>query len=178
MPSEMDLYMTDYDVTQHDEYSAKILIDTAQPVHSFPSHKKPRENAWCRNRAHKKAMVRRFLSRNPSMNLSDKGGTQASPGIYVVTYYDEEPGSHHKPNLSYNLNPCEYLFLSFRGDIRKYHGRIVYSRRGSYCLMNKEYEIPTLTNRRIRRLPIKEDDRTLCPSYYKKLLSPQKDPGW
>jgi len=68
------------------------------------------------------------------------------------------------------------VFLSLRGDLRKFHGA-AFPIRSSYALGPKDKDAAKITNRRIRRHALDED---MCRSYsyYKKLYGPLIDEIW
>ena len=111
-------------------------------------------------------MVRRFLSINPDMDYSKRHGTRCSPTIYLCfpSYND---GDFYDPKMTYSFNPYTRVFLSLRGDLRKYHGA-AFPIRGSYALGPKDKNAAKITNRWIRRQALDED---MCRSYsyYEKL---------
>ena len=134
-----------------------------------------RDCAWVRNRNNKKKLIRRFLSINPSMDYSKLSGIRCKSAIYMCfpEYYE---GKFYDPKMEYNFNPYNKVFLSPRGDIRKYHGEVS-PWRGSFALGRKEKGVSQITNRRIRQL----NDFDELPSNYsdcKKLYGPPVDDLW
>lgn len=131
--------------------------------------------SWVKKREYKKKLVRRFLSINPDMDYSKRHGMRCSPAIYLCfpTYND---GDFYDPKMTYSFNPYTRVFLSLRGDLRKYHGA-AFPIRSSYALGPKDKDAAKITNRRIRRHALDED---MCRSYsyYKKLYGPLIDEIW
>lgn len=161
------------------EYLEKMTIDYAAADGKNVVQKRRSESihacAWVRNRNHKKKLIRRFLSINPDMDYSKLSGTRCEPAIYLC-FPEFNDGKFFDPKMEYNFNPYSRVFLSPRGDIRKYHGEVSPCR-GSFALGRKEKEVSRITNRRIRHLNA-SDELPTSHSYCKKLYGPLKDDLW
>lgn len=166
------------DVERNPEFLAKAMMDEdAEPrIPTRKSHStRERGNAWTRERAHKKKMVRQFLSMNPAMDYSHLYGMRCAEGIYIHWPHISD-GEYFDSKTTYCINPYTKIFLSSRGDLRRYRGNISYLRTGSFTLANKDKNVPRLTNKRIRKIPI--DDGIASFSYYKKAFGPRIDDLW
>lgn len=78
--------------------------------------------------------------------------------------------------MTYSFNPYTRVFLSLRGDLRKYHGA-AFPSRSSYALRPKDKDAAKITNRRIRRHSLDEDMSSRY-SYCKKYYGPLIDEIW
>lgn len=161
-------------------YHEKLAIDAIiEPVRNvMPANRQAFRRvdcSWVKKREYKKKLVCRFLSINPDMDYSKRYGTRCSPAIYLCfpTYND---GDFYDPKMTYSFNPYTRVFLSLRGDLRKYHGA-AFPIRGSYALGPKDKDAAKITNRRIRRHAL-DEDMSRSYSYYKKLYSPLIDEIW
>lgn len=174
MPGALD------DFESHPAYLEKLAVDADFEVTKeviSPSEKTTDRSvcSWVKNRKHKKKMVRRFLTINPDMDYSKLYGMRCSPAIYLCfpSYND---GNYYDPKMTYSFNPYTRVFLSLRGDLRKYHGA-AFPIRGSYALGAKDRDAAKITNRRIRRHAL--DEETVGSySYCKKLYGPLIDEIW
>lgn len=161
------------------EYLIKISIDREDDEKIVKKYipkraAKRTTNSWIEKRNHKKHMVRLFLTVNSAMDYSRICGTGCGTGIHICTPGIID-GESFDPKTSYAFNLYSHIFLSPRGDLRKYHGDI-FPIRSSYALGNKDKDIPKLTNRRIRYSD--NTDSTVRYSYYKKLYAPLVDTIW
>ncbi|MDO5435543.1 MAG: hypothetical protein Q4G19_04160 [Clostridia bacterium] len=137
-----------------------------------------RDSARIRNRAYRNRLRRRFLSMNPAMKTGRTKGMSCVEAIYAF-YPEYTENGFFDPRLDYVFNPYEKLYISRRGDIRKYHGNVSYDHRyGVFSLAKKDAYVTRLTNRRIRRESIGEGSRPVKLSYYKKLYGPIVDDLW
>lgn len=157
-------------------YLEKVALDTDDnptiKVVSFNRTEADQpSSSWIKKRKYKKKLVRRFLSVNPDMDYSQSHGTRCNPALYCY-YLSCNDGDAYDPKMSYNLNPYTRVFLSVRGDLRKYHGS-VYPMRSCYALERKDKSTARMTNRRIRYHALDEETISGCSySYYKKLFGP------
>lgn len=174
MPGALDGFEND------PAYLDKAVIDdkAEQNPAITISHGKIRSTcAWIEKRNYKKKMVRRFLSINPDMDYSKLGGTRCSPAIYLC-FPDYNDGDFYDPKMIYNFNPHSRIFLSPRGDLRKYHGAVSVSPcRGSYALGHKDKAVSKITNRCLRHLAT-DEEVPRSYSYCKKLYGPMIDDLW
>ena len=117
------------------------------------------KNKWQRKKDYKDKLKRRFLSINPGMDIQGLRGCTATRADVLLTHSDDREIS---------FNPYVNLFVSKRGDIRKYHGKIRIKSRYYYetCGYEDRYGI-RLVQRRIRRELINEDT-SLSMSYLRK----------
>ena len=100
-----------------------------------PEHRSTRcLNSWARKRAYKKKLVRQFLSINPAMDFSKFGGTGRGSAIYCW-FAGYENGEFYDPRMEYCFNPYYSVYLSRRGDLRKFAGQNSYCR-GGYTLFH------------------------------------------
>lgn len=174
MPSALD------DFESHLAYLEKLAVDANAEVITdvIPASEKTTNHSdcsWVKKRKHKKKMVRRFLTINPDMDYSKLCGMRCSPAIYLCfPSYNE--GEYYDPKMTYSFNPYTRVFLSLRGDLRKYHG-VAFPIRGSYALGSKDKDAAKITNRRIRRHAL-DEDMSSSYSYCKKLYGPLIDEIW
>lgn len=172
MPGALD------DLESNVAYLEKMAVDVEVEQESSGTLNKAcfkRVNSWVRKRNYKKKMIRRFLSINPDMDYSKFCGTSCSPAIYLcIPSFND--GDYYDPKMTYNFNPYEKIFLSPRGDLRKYHGA-VYPVRGSYALGHKDKDNAKITNRRIRHQEI-DEEMINNHSYNKKVYGPLVDRIW
>lgn len=174
MPGALD------DFESHPAYLEKLAVDANAEVTTdvIPASEKTTDHSdcsWVKKREHKKKMVRRFLTINPDMDYSKLCGMRCSPAIYLCfpSYND---GDYYDPKMTYSFNPYTRVFLSLRGDLRKYHGA-AFPIRGSYALGSKDKDAAKITNRRIRRHAL-DEDMSSSYSYCKKLYGPLIDEIW
>lgn len=125
---------------------------------------------WCRNRVHRKKLIRRFLTQNPALQIAEMPGTAANRGIYVRFFKEQQ----FNPRHHYNINLHEKLYISPRGDIRVCKPRIVHH--GGCKLYglfaNDIPDAKKYTNRCMRNKIIQADERApSAPAYYKKEYS-------
>ena len=172
-----DMFDALNDIENNPLYKEKVSMDLAMEA-STPTRNGRRTNktcAWVKKRNYKKKMVRRFLSANPDMDFSAFRGTNCSSGIYL-RYFDYNNGDYYDPKMVYSFNIYTRVFLSPRGDLRKYRGDI-FPIRMSYALGARNKELSMVTNRRIRHQPIDEETSNNY-AYCKKLYSPYIDEIW
>lgn len=131
--------------------------------------------SWIRKRRYQKKMIRQFLSINPDMDYSKFFGTRCRPAIYCCFPTYQEDG-FFDPRMYYDFNHYTKVFLSPRGDLRKYHGDI-FPIRSSYALGPKDRDAAIITNRRIRHQIIDEESIN-CYSYLKKHYGALIDEIW
>ena len=129
-----------------------------------------RENAWCRKRAYKKKLVRRFLSVNPALDITKLAGAKPTPGVYIAYPYVDESGKFYDWKHEYSFNPYEKIYLSARGDFRKYHGIVYDCWNGNYSLARKGKRKVKQANRRIRYRCVDEEGYSEKYSFYKKKI--------
>ena len=174
MPGALD------DFESHPAYLEKLSVDvdvemTTDVISTGEKTKSLRVCSWIRKRKHKKKMVRRFLTINTDMDYSKLYGMRCSPAIYLCfPSYNE--GNYYDPKMTYSFNPYTRVFLSFRGDLRKYHGA-AFPIRSSYALGPKDRDVAKITNRRIRRYAL-DEETVRSYSYCKKLYEPLIDEIW
>ena len=117
-----------------------------------------RDCSWIRNRKHKKKLISRFLSLNPTMDYTHFYGCRPEEGWYFCTDSKGE----------YDINPFSHVYLSQRGDIRVLHGTILSFDKAFFLSSRKEIKTRArATNRKIRHAKINED-MSLQYSFYKK----------
>lgn len=174
MPGALD------DFERHPAYLEKLAVDAdAETVKKGKSvnvkSTDRRVCSWVKKREYKKKLVRRFLTINPDMDYSKLYGMRCSPAIYLCfPSYNE--GDYYDPKMTYSFNPYTRVFLSLRGDLRKYHGA-AFPVRSSYALGPKDRDAAKITNRRIRHHALDEE----TPRNYsccKKLYGPLIDEIW
>lgn len=151
--------MTDDDASVHTDISGQ-------------KHSRPRRNcSWIRKRKYKKKLIRRFLSTNPSLDYSKMNGFRYGSGIYLRSgYYDN--GIYEDPKMFYSFNPYTKVYLSPRGDLRKYCGDVFRSG-SSFALGYRDKNIAVITKRRIRRRRLDETshgDYTYCRKTYSPII--------
>ena len=159
-------------------YLEKLAIDAdAEPGRqTAPGRKAPRRAcSWVRKRRFKKKMVRRFLSINPDLDYSGLCGTDCRPGIWLRIPSYEDDG-FYDPRMIYLFNTYTKVFLSPRGDLRKYHGD-VFPDGSSYALGRKDKDAAKITNRRIRR-HANDAEPVGSYSFCRKLYGPLIDEVW
>ena len=171
MPGALD------DFESHPAYLEKLTVDayaeTAKKGKSVNVKSTDRRVcSWVKKREYKKKLVRRFLTINPDMDYSKLYGMRCSPAIYLCfPSYNE--GDYYDPKMTYSFNPYTRVFLSLRGDLRKYHGA-AFPIRSSYALGPKDRDAAKITNRRIRRHAL-DEETPRSYSYCKKLYGPLID---
>ena len=121
--------------------------------------RKQEKNKWQRKKDYKDKLKRKFLSINPGMDTGSLEGCTSTRADIMVTHSDDRKIS---------FNPYAKLFISKRGVIRKYQGKIRIKSRYYYetCGYEKRYGM-RLVQRRIRRELINEDT-SLSMSFLKK----------
>ena len=164
MPGALD------DLEHNPAYLEKMAIDAdAEPIENVKSSSKRAVNrdncSWVKKRKYKKKMVRRFLTINPDMDYSKLYGMRCSSAIYLCLpeYHN---GDFYDPKMTYSFNPYTRVFLSLRGDLRKYRGA-AFPVRGSYALGSKDKDAARITNRRIRRHALDDEMSSSSYSYCK-----------
>ena len=142
-------------------YLEKMMMDDEMVCDDEPKIvcSRTRECARNRNRKHKKKLIRRFLSRKPTMDLTKLYGCRADSGWYVAMDINDD----------YDINPITHVYLSRRGDVRVLHGAIPMHRKRVFQLSTRKEikDIAKTTNRKIRHAKINEDT-PLQYSFYKK----------
>lgn len=161
-------------------YLEKLAIDAeAELAKNVTTAGKRKSNrsycSWVKKRNYKKKMVRRFLTINPDMDYSKVEGMRCTPVIWIRHFYYND-GDYYDPKMTYSINPYTRVFLSLRGDLRKYHGLVSYSHY-SIALGPKEKDTAKITNRRIRHHALDEEASSNY-SYCKKLYGPLVDQTW
>ena len=166
------------DFASNPSYVEKIAVDNEMRCEPRDSKKRNtirKSCAWIEKRNHKKRIVRRFLSMNPSMDYSTLKDVSCQPAIYI-NFPEFSEGKFYNPRMEYCFNPYNKIYLSRRGDLRKYHGAISYYH-GGYALGHKSKDDSKITNRRIRHVDNIED----IPSQHsccKKLYGPMIEDLW
>ena len=168
---EMELALLE--MASHPEFIDKKLfdeLDANELVDSIHQNSHRRLNGWYRKRMYRKKLVRRFLSCNPDLVISDIPGTRMRNAVVICDFKDEP----FNPRHDYRINLYEKLYISPAGDIRLCKKRLVHH--GSYNLFgifsNDIPDAKKYTNRRIRSKAIRmEDSIPSSPAYYKKQYS-------
>lgn len=162
------------DFESHPAYLEKLAVDADIEVttDAIPSSEKKTDRSdcsWVKKRKHKKKMVRHFLTINPDMDYSKLYRMRCSPAIYLYSpsYND---GNYYDSKMTYCFNPYTRIFLSLRGDLRKYHGS-AFSIRSGYALESKDKDAAKITSRRIRQHAL-DEETARSYSYFKKLYGP------
>ena len=121
--------------------------------------RKQEKNKWQRKKDYKDKLKRKFLSINPGMDTGSLEGCTGARADVLITHSDDR-------NISFN--PYAKLYISKRGVIKKYQGKIRIKSRYYYetCGHEKRYGM-RLVQRRIRRELINEDT-SLSMSFLKK----------
>ena len=161
------------------EFLEKMAIDDFEEkppqkeVHSKKHSMKKRECSWVRKREYKKKLVRRFLTINPDMVFSGKDGNYYCSAWIICSpaYYE---GGFFDPKVDYSFNRYTHVYLSPRGDIRKWNGAVYDVWNGCYFIDNSERWAWRAFNRKIRYQPITEETNYTYP-YYKKMYFPLSD---
>ena len=174
MPGALD------DFESHPAYLEKLAIDAVAEVTTdvIPAGEKKKARSvcsWVKKRKYKKKLIRRFLTINPDMDYTKLRGMRCSPAIYLC-FPDYNNGDFYDPKMTYSFNPYTRVFLSLRGDLRKYHGA-AFPSRSSYALGPKDKDAAKITNRRIRRHSL-DEDMSSSYSYCKKHYGPLIDEIW
>lgn len=131
--------------------------------------KKVRDNGRVMKSRYKKKLRRRFLSMDPSLDYSKLEGTNCHPGVDASIWVWKD--SETMDSMIYNLNPYSKTFMSKRGDIRVYRGKIE-ALHGNHYNMNCKYRcVKKLKNSRIRHMKVDEDGG-LSYAYAKKECTP------
>lgn len=159
------------------EFQQKLELDGSEIRRDSRKKKnkaRQKDNSWAKKHNHKGKMRRRFLPMNPAMDMKQLPGMKCSQAIYTnfMPFYE---GKFHDARMEYCINPYERIFLSQRGDLRVYHGIISCHRSNCFSLANKDTYVARLTNRRLRRERISDDEASAHSSYYRKRYSPLVD---
>lgn len=131
--------------------------------------KKARENSWIKKHKYRRMLKKRFLSVKPNMNLDECYPLwETKDSIYVDTEVARDGGT-------YCLNHINHLYMTKRGHIEQFRGRVEWRRGGTvFGIGNKEHEVGKITNRRIRHEKIDmEEGEALRYSTYKKKYGPK-----
>ena len=134
-----------------------------------------RPGSWVRKRNYRKKLVRRFLSMNPAYHFTEFRGIRPEPAVWL-NRYTLHNGKDYDPMLEYDINPYFCIYVSPRGDLRKYRGVVSFDH-GQYALCNKNRMMSRITNRRLRRIPADQD----LPSSFsacRKAYGPPVENGW
>ena len=143
----------------------KLAMDSEEEIEvkCRPYNRKATHDScsWVKKRRYKKKMVRRFLSINPDLDYSSSRGMRCCKGYYIHTSND------NIPRHDYTFNRYTNIYLSRRGDLRKFNGKVVLEDK-RLSLWKKDKSVEKLTNRRIRYNESNEEE---CRnhSYCKKL---------
>lgn len=126
-----DTYMSEYECKSKYELDEKEKQIPRGPKAHFPrkGNKRPEYSKWEKKAAYKAKLMRRFLSINPWMDLNEVEGMRC-PCADVI--------DNHCDDRWTNLNPYTKVFISTKGDVRKYHGEIRRVNRYYYELCGKE----------------------------------------
>ena len=169
--NEMELALLE--MTSHPEFIDKTLFDELYAnefVDSIHQNNHRLLSGWYRKRMYRKKLVRRFLSCNPDLIISDIPGTRMRNAVVVCDFKDEP----FNPRHDYCINVYQKLYISSAGDIRPCKKRLIHH--GGCKLFgifsNDIPDAKKYTNRCIRSKAIRmEDSIPSSPSYYKKKYS-------
>ena len=119
-----------------------------------------RENSWVRKRLHKKKMFRKFLSANTAMTKDTWDTACTLRGVW---------GTELSTNGGcYFINPYTHVYMKHSGQLVQYSG--IMEKIGDFISFEKKDRTKSsITNRRIRHLPV-SDDNCMRYSYYKKCM--------
>ena len=162
--SKDPVYIEKYDM---DEY--ELSVDS----NSLSSNRKKPERrvAWIRNHNYKHRQWRRFLSLSPGISISERGRHYNISGIFIcLSYYDEDDKRFYEHTKYYAINLFNHLFISKRGDLRVHRGKIqIWRHNMAYVTGGPSWvkEIRHNTNRRIRNMPVNENNCNHW-NYYRK----------
>ncbi len=131
--------------------------------------------SWIRKRAHKKKMVRKFLSMNPAYDYSNSTGMSTEPAIWLNSFLVDN-NTCYDPMLTYCINPYYHVYLSTRGNLRIYHGSIAFEH-GRFAMGHKNRNAKKKTNKILRRIN-SDEDMIHSSSVCKKLGKIPKDFIW
>lgn len=165
------------DLEHHPAFIEKMAGDDECEPNTAVSTTGRRERhdcSWMEKRSYKKRLVRRFLSINLAMDYSRFYGTRCRPGIYIAWLPWDDDSDYYQTD--YEINPYSKIFLSRRGDLRKYRGVIKGGING-YALAGKDKLASRITNRRIRYCPI-STETTCSYAFEKKRHAPLPVDPW
>lgn len=161
-----------YEITMSDP---KLLAEYMDMVNEVSENGKPvrkckqiykEKNSWVKKDIYRKKMKRKFYSMNPGM---DKKGIIPLRNLNCI-WIDTDKATN---GGLYNINPVNHIYLTPRGHYEQFRGSYERCTAGIvFGLGTKDRTVGALTNRRIRRIRINEDDSILKHSEYKKLLGP------
>ncbi len=135
------------------------IIRTEVKMEASYGIRKYGKNKWQKKKDYKDKLKRRFLCINPGMGIQDLGGCTATRADVFLTHSDDREIS---------FNPYAKLFVSKRGYIRKYQGKIKIKSRYYYEICGHEDRyVMRLVQRRIRRESINEET-SLSMSFLRK----------
>lgn len=127
-------------------YLEKLAVDSEEEIEGMdrPSGKRVTQTScsWVKKRRYKKKMVRRFLSINPDLDYSSSHGMRCCKGYYIHDEHESFPRHY------YTFNRYTKVYLSRRGDLRKFNGQVVFENK-RLSLWKKDKTVGKLTNRRI-----------------------------
>lgn len=147
--------------TDNTDYDEKEILTGKSKPH--------RENSWIRKNKFRYNLVRRFLSVKPNMNPYECYPLKRTGNIIYINSEVATDGGR------YCLNHVNHLYMTKRGFIEQYRGRVEWCRDGSiYGIGRKNRDISKITNRRIRHARIDiEGWEILKYSTYKKKYGPR-----
>lgn len=163
--------ITDEALVCIDEYVEKAYQDDdcVALVKEVSRSKKSRENSWIKKQKYRKKLKKRFLSAKPDMNLEECYPLWRTGDVIYVNPETSKDGG------TYCLNHINHLYMTKRGHIEQFRGRVEWCRGGRiYGIEGKDHNLGKITNRRIRHEKIdKEDGEALRYSTYKKKYGPK-----
>lgn len=167
---EMEIALLEMD--SHPEFIGKNLIEETNAKGPVVVHQNshPRLSGWYRKRLYRKKLIRRFLSANPALNISEMPGASMKRASVSCDF----KGGPFNPRHDYSINLHEKLYIATGGEIRASKKRIVHH--GGWKLFgisaNTIPDAKKYTNSRIRSKAIRMDDIIPSyPSYYRKKYS-------
>ena len=128
--------------------------------------KKGKKNSWvCKNEYRKKKM-KKFCFLKPNMALEEIGSFKTHNAIWIT-----EADTNGRV---YFINHVNKLFWR-RNHVEQFRGVLEWHRNGRILgVCHKNYEKGKILNRRIRQMPLMEDEKCLHYSVYKKMFGPKE----
>jgi len=130
--------------------------------------RKGRENSWVRKDRFRKKLKKRFLSVKPDMTSEECYPLSTTSGAIYINNETAFDGG------CYCLNHVNHLYMTKRGHVEQYRGRVEWYTDGMvYGIEPKYHDAAKTTNRRIRHEKIDADAQVLRYSVYKKKYAPK-----
>lgn len=136
----------------------KLSIDSNVPEkpQSTIRHKKASRNIGrVRRSKYKYKLLKRFLTIDPAMDYSKLKGTRCESAVnwHIKYWLDKDTKDH----MICEFNPYNKTFISKRGDVRRYYGKIEEVRKNRFNTNCKCRKVKKLKHRKIRHFAVDAD---------------------